>query len=194
MQDKNKPYKLILKENCMKQIIKIMGEITDYTFRSTFETVKEILDKSRWSDDIYVFIHSAGGEVEATLAIIDLLESLPNKVFTVNMGRAESCAATLFIHGKRRYMAKHAKFNFHSPATYFKENYAIPTLEFDAKAKALNIISEQIGNFLKEKTNIPHELINNGLSTSQGITLFADECIKYSVADEIITNITEVLY
>lgn len=178
----------------MKHIIKIMDEITNFTFKCVFDNVNDILKKGNFEDEIYVVIHSGGGEVDATFAILDLLESLPNNVFTVNMGIAKSCAGILFIHGKRRYMAKHANFMFHSPATIFKENSHLGTVSLEEQTNNLKFISNQLEYYLKEKTNIPEEIIKSGLSTDSGITYFANDCIKYNIADEIITDISKILY
>lgn len=178
----------------MKHIIRITDEITNFTFKCIFDNVDNILKNGNFKDDIYVVIHSIGGEVDATLAILDLFESIPNNVFTVNMGIAKSCAGILFIHGKRRYIARHANFMFHSPATIFKEKSHLITTSLEEQTNNLKLISTQLEFFLKERTNIPEDIIKSGLNTNSGITYFADDCIKYNIADEIITDISKILY
>lgn len=178
----------------MKNILKIMDEITNFTFNYVFENVNEILKKGNFKDDIYLLIHSNGGEVEATFAILDLLETIPNNVYTVNMGEAKSCAGILFIHGKRRYMAKHAKFMFHSPANRFNEDSILITTSLESQYNNLRFISTQFECFLNDKTNIPKDIIKSGLSTDEGITYFANDCIELGIADEIITDISKILY
>lgn len=178
----------------MKHIIKIMNEINNYTFSNIFDNVDRILEKGKFKDDIYVVINSNGGELEPTLATIDLFESIPNNVFTVNIGAVRSCAGIIFIHGKRRYMAKHAKFMFHSPASTFKENASLITISLEEQANNLRFSSNQLEGFLSDKTNIPKDIIKSGLSTNEGITYFANDCIKLGIADEIITDISKILY
>lgn len=178
----------------MKHIIRIMEEISHYTFRSTFETINGILEKGKFEDDIYILINSSGGDIDSTFAIIDFLESLPNEVYTINIGKAESCAASIFIHGKKRYMAKHAKFTFHSPAYISQKDMNFPTISLEKKTQELKHISEGLEDFLKTQTNIPLELIKEGINSPEGITFYAEDCIGYNIADEIITDISKILY
>lgn len=176
----------------MKKIIKLMDEINNFTARVTTDTIIDAIENG-YTDEIIVLINSTGGNVNAELTILDLFESIPNKIITVNIGVAESCAATIFIHGDKRYMTKNARFMFHSPVVTVSSNESICTKDLIKETKELSRTTKQLKKFLSTRTNIPKELIKDGISTISGVTLFAADCIKYGVADEIVKDLTKII-
>lgn len=175
----------------MKHILKINDEINDETFDAALDLILNCICTGS-TGDIVLIIDSPGGDVAAMFSIIDLLNSVPNKVITVNMGMAGSCASNLFVLGDKRYMAKHAKFFFHSPA--FLANGALLNLKaLKDDIKTLEDICSHFENSLFSKTFIPKELIKEGIATSDGIILNSDECIKYKVTDEILTDFNKII-
>lgn len=174
-----------------KHILKINDEITDETFDSALDLILNCICTGN-TGDIILIIDSPGGNVAAMFSIIDLLNSVPNKVITVNMGMAGSCASNLFVLGDKRYMAKHAKFFFHSPA--FLTNEALLNLKvLKDDIKTLEDICAHFENSLSSRTSIPKDLIKEGIATSDGIVLNSDECIKYKVTDEILTDFNKII-
>ena len=176
----------------MKKIIRIIDEITNYTARNVLDSIIEIIE-SGYTDEIIVLINSPGGNINAELSILDIFDSIPNKIITVNIGVAESCAGTIFIHGDKRYMAKNAKFLFHSPLLSISSIDSMPPKDFQKALQELNKTTKQLKKFLSSRTNIPKKLIKKGISMSSGVTLSANDCIKYGVADEILTDLAEVI-
>ncbi len=175
----------------MKHILKINDEITDETFDAALDLILNCICTGS-TGDIVLIIDSPGGDVAAMFSIIDLLNSVPNKVITINMGMAGSCASNLFVLGDKRYMTKHAKFFFHSPA--FLANEALLNLKaLKDDIKTLEDICAHFENSLTSRTSIPKELIKEGIATSDGIILNSDECIKYKVTDEILTDFNKII-
>ncbi len=175
----------------MKHILKINDEINDETFDAALDLILNCICTGS-TGDIVLIIDSPGGDVAAMFSIIDLLNSVPNKVITINMGMAGSCASNLFVLGDKRYMTKHAKFFFHSPA--FLANEALLNLKaLKDDIKTLEDICAHFENSLTSRTSIPKDLIKEGIATSDGIVLNSDECIKYKVTDEILTDFNKII-
>lgn len=174
-----------------KNIVKISGEINDEVFNKILELIVEITITNN-KGDIILIIDSPGGDVASMFSIIDLLNSIPNKIITINMGMAGSCASNLFVLGDKRYMAKHARFLFHSPAIFASE--ALLNLKhLKDEIKSLDDICTHFEDSLSTRTKIPKELIKEGISTSDGVILNSDECIKYGVTDEILTDLKTII-
>lgn len=93
-----------------KEFIKIFGEINSSTFREVWNSVYNIINASVPPEEVIVVINSCGGNVTEFLAILDLLEILPDGFTTINLGIAKNYAALLFLHGKKRFMSDNAKF------------------------------------------------------------------------------------
>ncbi|MDO4283469.1 MAG: ATP-dependent Clp protease proteolytic subunit [Clostridia bacterium] len=172
-------------------VIKIFGEITEYTFRDVLNSILDIL-KNENTDKIIVLINSQGGRTDETNSIIDLFETIPNDIITVNLGKAESAAGIIFIHGKERYIAKHAKFMMHCASTIFEKQ----TFSADGLAREqrnLQKVNKQLEEYLSTKTKLPKEMIREALSSNVGLTFDADECIKYGIATRTIENLDSIL-
>lgn len=54
---------------------------------------------------ILIYINSDGGEVYSLISMMSSMDSVPNKIITVNMGASFSCAASLLAHGDIRFAA-----------------------------------------------------------------------------------------
>lgn len=165
----------------MGNLIEIMGEIDNYTFRRVLNEVRDIAGKADEKKELIILINSTGGNVNEAFAIIDLLEMIPNPITTINIGRADSCAGILFIHGKERLMAKHAQFQFHTLSSTF-EKTAVPTVDIATYASNIQRLSKITRGFLLEKTKIPADLIESSLLSQSGTTLDLEECLEYGVA------------
>lgn len=191
-EDREKEVEKDIEEDVItKNIVKITGDIDDEVFDTILELVIEITLTDN-KEDIILIIDSPGGYVPAMFSIIDLLNSIPNKIITINMGMAGSCASNLFVLGDKRYMAKHAMFLFHSPAL-LAEKAQLNLKHLKNEIKSLDDICAHFENSLSTRTKIPKELIKEGISTSDGVILNSDECLKYGVTDEILTDFQKII-
>lgn len=62
---------------------------------------------------IMLYIDSPGGEVSAMNAILNAMDSIPNKIVTICMGRAYSAAAVILAHGDLRFIGPHGRVMIH---------------------------------------------------------------------------------
>lgn len=75
---------------------------------------------------IIVWIDSAGGSVDALATMVETTKSVPNKVITTCVGRANSCAAILLSFGNERYCGEYSRVMIHG---FSRDNNKVPTLE-----------------------------------------------------------------
>ena len=169
----------------MENIIEIVGEIDNYTFRRVLNEVRAIAgkedEKADEKKELIMLINSTGGNVNEAFAIIDLLEMIPNPIITINIGRADSCAGIIFIHGNERLMAKHAQFQFHTLSSNFEKG-SISTIDLATHTSNIQKLSNITQEFLLKKTKLPTDLIESSLRSYSGTTLYLEECLKYEVA------------
>jgi ATP-dependent Clp protease protease subunit len=62
---------------------------------------------------IVVYIDSPGGDVYALLTMLSAIDSVPNKIVTVALGKAMSAGAMLLAYGDLRYASPHASLMIH---------------------------------------------------------------------------------
>ena len=65
------------------------------------------------SGPIVVYIDSFGGSADALASMLETIESVPNKIITVCVGKAMSCGAILLAAGDDRYCGKHSRVMIH---------------------------------------------------------------------------------
>ena len=62
---------------------------------------------------IMIYIDSYGGAVDALSSMVGVMDSIPNKIVTICMGKAMSAGAVLLSHGDYRYISPHGRVMIH---------------------------------------------------------------------------------
>ena len=75
-------------------------------------SVLKVANKSKL-EPVVLYIDSYGGYVDCLFSMISLLDSIPNPVITVAVGKAMSCGAVLLSHGDIRCASEHARIMVH---------------------------------------------------------------------------------
>jgi ATP-dependent protease ClpP protease subunit len=105
-------------------------------------------------DTVYLLMTSEGGSIEDALALYNLIENLPAKVVTINMGQIASAGILPFLAGAERYACNNSYFHFHN----LSWTYAQPqTLHRIQMADHVNIIDrerELYRDILEENTSL----------------------------------------
>ena len=94
------------------RIIQLYGEITSDT---AYAIVQQIIYLDTISKEpIYLYIYTPGGEVDAGMAIYDIMQLVESEVHTVALGLAASMGFFLLNAGSKRYCTKHCRIMAHS--------------------------------------------------------------------------------
>lgn len=123
----------------------INGEIDEEQSLNFIKHMKYLCAKK--FKNIYIYINSEGGEVEAGMAIIDEMEiAIQNgvNVVTICIGKAYSCGAFILIYGSERYATKHSSIMIHPVQYELCQDY----IKLQQKYSEFSI--KQYGKFIKE--------------------------------------------
>lgn len=87
----------------------------DFTAESALKLRKDILEVAEIGEDVpvVIYINSYGGSVDALNKVLDLLDSLPNRIITVCSGTAMSAGAVLLSYGDERYIGANSRVMIH---------------------------------------------------------------------------------
>jgi ATP-dependent protease ClpP protease subunit len=140
---------------------------------------------SRW------FIYSEGGDVDASIAIIDQIKAAQKfgiKVYTINAGIAYSAAGIILAMGDKgcRYSYKNAAAMLH-PCSF-----SLPHDYNEHQAKAMDFVQRTINNInglIAEACGISSKKQSAFMKDiEKGLWLNAEEAQKYGIIDTIITE------
>lgn len=131
--------------------------------------------------DIYLYINSPGGEVNAGLAIYDAMQMIRCDVATVCVGFAGSMATPILAGGAKgkRYSLPHSTIHMH-PAGGGARGYA-PDVEIAIR----ELLREQelIRGLLAKDTGQPIERVNRDFDRDLFMT--PEQAMDYGIIDEI---------
>lgn len=94
----------------MFKTLDIIGEIDELTIQKVSDFILELSEEDEY---ILINISSRGGEIEALLAIIDILEGLDIDIVTNVNGYCYSSALPLYLIGDVRICGNKALFMYH---------------------------------------------------------------------------------
>lgn len=124
-------------------------------------------------------IHSPGGDVFSSLAIIDVVNQLKCDVYTHVDGCAASGAAMLALNGKKRFIGKNGFMLLHQLSGSQSGKYEDMQDELKNSKKIMELIKKMVRN----KSNIEPEEIDEILKHEWWLS--AEECLNYGLVDEI---------
>lgn len=133
--------------------------------------------------EIQMYINSPGGQVSATLAILDTMEYISAPVSTICIGMAASGAAVLLSAGakNRRFVLPNAEIMIHQVLAH-----GIGGQASDIEISARQIIkSKKILNSILAK-NTKKTVAQLEKDTDRDHWLDASEAIKYGIVDKVI--------
>ena len=135
--------------------------------------------------DIPMYIFKWNKDVTLYTANVIALSKTP--VITIGMGRAYSSGGLLLMAGHKRYIFDSTSILIHDGSTgaVGDTGKVLDNLEFTKESEA------KVRKFILEHTNIPQDLIDRNYRRDW--FMFSDEAIKYGVADEIITDLDEII-
>lgn len=167
-----------------KREIQCIGEITDELVYSLILQLR-YLQADNPKEEIVIHINSPGGEVASGLALYDVMKAISCPVKTICEGTAASMAAILFLSGDKREMLPHAKVMIHDPLIH--GNIGGNALQIERISKDLLKTREIIGTIIAEYTGKTLDEVYE--KTAVDSYFDAEECIKWGLADGIITEI-----
>lgn len=143
------------------------------------------IDESDKIDGLLVLLNTAGGDVEAGLAIAELISGMKKPSVSIVLGGGHSIGIPLAVATKRSFIVKSASMTVHPVRTTGLTVGAPQTFEYFRR------MQERITAFVEENSNISREkynelVLNTGeLVTDIGTILEGEEAVKYGLIDEV---------
>lgn len=153
------------------------------------EIIKQIMFISEQDDinEIEVFIDSFGGEVQAGLALYDVMRMIDKPIRTIILGKAASMGAIIFLAGSKREMLPHSKILIHDPSFSHNDVGGMKSHEIKAELEDLDRCREILANIIAERTG--RKLKEIYKITAVDHYMDSDEAIKFGLADGIYENL-----
>ena len=169
--------------------IYISGVITDETTNRFVQQVMYLENKYP-ERPIHIFLNSRGGEVEAGLAIRDVLKGLEASGIEVNIYCVKLCAsmaAILLASGpkKHRYILKSSKTMIHEPLIIDGEKRKKTSIQktaesiMETKRRSVELLAADTGKSIEE--------VEKAISYDHFMN--AEESVAFGLVDQIINRI-----
>ncbi len=163
----------------------LFGEVGDEMLHSFTLQIMSLMEDSQ--SEINIYINSPGGEVNAGLAIYDLIRSCTAPINMYCIGMAASMGAVIFSGGPRgrRYILPHSKVMIHEPL--IPRGVGGSASSIKSTADSILQTKELINGILAQNTGRTMEEIDKATDHDNFMT--ADEAIEFGLCDRIITTI-----
>ena len=138
--------------------------------------------------DIFLYINSPGGSVDAGMAIYDTMNYISNDVATVGMGLAASMGQFLLCAGAKgkRYALPHARIMMHQPSSGMGGSASDIKIQAQQSLHIKKVLLELIA----EHTGQSVEQIQEDSERDRWFT--AAEAKDYGIIDEVVANRREL--
>ncbi|MBE6825125.1 MAG: peptidase S14 [Ruminococcaceae bacterium] len=154
------------------------------------------IDEDDRIDGLLILLNTAGGDVEAGLAIAELISGMKKPSVSIVLGGGHSIGIPLAVASRKSYIAKSASMTVHPVRTTGLTVGAPQTFEYFRR------MQDRITTFVAENSNISKEryselVLNTGeLVTDIGTILEGQEAVDEGLVDEVgtLSDATDCLY
>lgn len=174
---------LLTREFIANRNLLLYGEINEQTANDMLMLLTKMSAEDP-SAPINLYINSPGGDVQAGLTIVDVMNSLKCPVNTICYSLAASMAAVILAAGDKRYALKHATIMIHQPLVgaqgWLKND------DVNAMAERSNRIRRTVEEILAESTKGKTSLEAMHEACSRDHFLTSEEALEMGLIDEIL--------
>jgi ATP-dependent Clp protease, protease subunit len=138
--------------------------------------------------DIFLYINSPGGSVDAGMAIYDTMNYISNDVATVGMGLAASMGQFLLCAGAKgkRYALPHARIMMHQPSGGMGGSAA----DIKIQAQQSMHIKQVLFRLIAEHTGQPLEQVELDADRDRWFT--SEQALEYGFIDKVVASAGQV--
>jgi ATP-dependent Clp protease protease subunit len=187
LQDTEKAYEAVdFLERCLYLNQEITPEHATLIFNSIkFWNLADEMDEIPVADriPIKIYIDTPGGDLYATLSIIDTIGLSKTPVHTITIGNGFSGGFFIGISGHKRYAFPHSSFLFHEGSCTYEGD----AHKFNEHGEHYKILLKKIRKHVLNKTKIDEEFYDKIRKDDYWFT--AEEAIQYGIIDEIATSL-----
>ena len=172
----------------LNERIVFLGEPVDDTIANLVVAQLLHLESDDSDKDIFLYINSPGGSVDAGMAIYDTMQYISNDVATVAMGLAASMGQFLVCAGApdKRYALPHARIMMHQPSGGLGGSAS----DIKIQAEQSLYIKKILFELISKHTGQGIEQVERDADRDRWFT--AEQSKEYGFIDHVITDVAEV--
>lgn len=172
-------YSRILKD----RIIFLNDEITDQVGNSVVAQLL-FLESQDSDSDIFMYISSNGGHVDAGMAVYDTMQYIKPEINTICIGNAYSMAAVLLAAGTKgkRSALPHSRIMIHQPMGGFKGQAS----DIEIQAQEIIYLKDMLHEVIAKHTGQTKNKVKK--DADRDYYMKAEDALKYGVIDQILTK------
>ena len=176
-------YQRLLKE----RIIFLGSEVRDQNANAICAQML-LLNAEDPEADIFLYINSPGGSVDAGMAIYDTMNFIANDVATVGMGLAASMGQFLLCAGTagKRYALTHARIMMHQPSGGLGGSAS----DIKIQAQQSLHIKKVLFQLISQHTGQPLDQVEQDADRDRWFT--AEQALEYGFIDKVVANAGQV--
>lgn len=165
----------------LKDRIIFLGDMINSHVANILVAQLLFLEANNPEADIYFYINSPGGSVNAGLAIYDTMQFIRPAVHTICVGQAESIAVILLAAGEKgkRVALKHSSLLLRQPM----ENIGGQATDIQIQTTEIKRIKSTLVGILAEHTG--QSVAKIAKDSERECFLTSQEAVKYGVVDQV---------
>lgn len=174
----------ILHINLLGDVENIQAEDASEWGIVNLKTVNAALDSMPDAEEIWVHIHSRGGDVDEGFAIHDRLKATGKKIVTITEGLCASIATVIFLAGSERKMTSNSSFFIHCPWTFGMGSAD----ELEKTSEDVRKMEDKMLNFYVAKTGGDKTQISDMMKEQTSLT--PEKALEMKFATEIVDTVS----
>jgi len=167
----------------LKDRIIFLGDAVDTQLANNVIAQLLFLERDNSEKDIYIYISSPGGDVNAGLAIFDVMNHIKPDVVTIGVGMAASMGAFLLSGGTKgkRYILPNSQVLIHQPSI---SSIGGQATEIEIYANWILKAKEQLTQYLIQFTGQKRSQIEKDIDRDHWMN--AQEALDYGLVDHML--------
>jgi ATP-dependent Clp protease protease subunit len=142
------------------------------------------LESQDADSDIFMYISSNGGNVDAGMAVYDTMQYIKPEINTICVGNAYSMAAVLLAAGTKgkRSALPHSRIMIHQPIGGFQGQAS----DIEIQAKEIIYLKDMLYEVIAKHTGQTKNKVKK--DADRDYYMRSDEALKYGIIDEVLTK------
>jgi len=168
----------------LRDRIVFIGQPIDNDLANLIVAQLLLLEAEDPEQDIFLYINSPGGSVNAGLGIYDTMRHIRADVSTICLGLAASMGAFLLSAGTKgkRMSLPHSRIMIHQPLGGAQGQ----ATDIEIQAREILYLKRKLNESLADHTGQPIERINE--DTERDFFMSASEAVEYGLIDRVFTR------
>ena len=174
-------YSRLLKE----RIVFLVGQVNDSV--ATLITAQFLfLESENPTKEIYFYINSPGGLVNAGLGVYDTMQYIKSPVSTLCIGQASSMGSFLLTAGEsgKRFSLPNSRIMVHQPSAGFQGQ----ATDIEIHANEIMLLKKRLNEIYSKHTRRTVEEVKNALEIDKFMT--PEEAKKFGLIDKVVEKRT----